>query len=160
MVKKEKEVKEISEDLLMHEEKILYRKNDLVVTNKRIIKHGTDFFSKLKHIFFEEYQDILLKDVLSIRINQHINGIFFKLGFIICLAIIPLSFFSNIDQFADYISIKLYSWILIISMICFASSYIFKFKVMNVIGQGIRMNFFDYDPEELLIIREIQKKNN
>ena len=158
-----KPVLNISENVLLKNETLLYTRDNIIITNKRLIKHKTGKLCKMYECFCDDYQDMELSKIVSIKINELIHMGLFSVGFA-TLLIVPLlltltqveaviSSFPYIEIFA----LKLSSIIFIISMIFFVFSYFNKKRVLSVIGLGgARIDYHKYNHGDLLRIREYQ----
>lgn len=172
MEEKKENKKEIKKDLIFNEkiimdgETVLHHNNDMIITNLRVIKHDAGKISKFFDFFSEDYQDIRLKDIVSIKINEKVHMGLVKLGTAVLLLAPFLIVTSQIEFITDLIpsivdySIKISNYLIFFSIILFVMSILKKNKVLYVLGLGgSRMEFHKYAHDDMLLIRKNQYKS-
>ncbi|MBR9690310.1 hypothetical protein GOV08_01360 [Candidatus Woesearchaeota archaeon] len=165
-----KEVKEkkldISENIFLKDEHVIYHNGDIFITNRRIIKHGSGMFSKFHEFFSEDYQDMDLQKIVSVKIEEQMNLGFVKIGTLFLLLIPFVLLIGEITALERYVSfITFYATqmgivLLFLSLLFYVVSFAKKRKVMSVFGEGsARMDFHEYDHKDFLAIRNHQYHN-
>ncbi len=158
--------------LLTSGEQVVYHSWNVYLTNKRIIKKNTSWWSRMFHFFYETFEDLDYRYLTSIKARNVINLKLFITGLIIPLlgviagildAIPGLSIISKEILWPLVNDLGVFGLILI-SLIIIISSLIIRDRVIEFYGSDgsvLRANHF-YD-EELVKVRELQElrmKNN
>lgn len=151
-------------DFLLADEDVLYKKGFLILTNKRLIKHGTDWQSKFFNLFNDEFQDIYYKDLISVQKVSKINTKYFSASIfflsIMCLALIINSvpiigpYAQKINQDPGSVMIAC----VFLSVLCLIIPFFTKIRVLRIYGNGAKIDFHHFEDEDVKTVRSYQQK--
>lgn len=151
-------------DFLLPDETILYQKGFLILTNKRVIKHGIGMVSKVFNLFDDEFQDLPYEKISSVQKINKINTSYVTWSFFLLL-LMAFALVANsipiIGQYAQKSPISSSSIaisLLVVSIIMLLMSFFMKIRVLRIYGEGTYLEFHIFDDEDARRIRDFEQK--
>ncbi len=150
-------------EFLLADEVVLYQKGFLILTNKRVIKHGIGMVSKVFNLFDDEFQDMPYEKISSIQKINKINSSYITYSFflllLMCFALVANSI-PIIGEYAQKSPISMSSIaisLLVVAIIMLLVSFFIKIRVLRIYGEGC-LEFHIFDDEDARRIRDYEQK--
>lgn len=159
-----KELEKKEYDFLLPDETVLYQKGFLILTNKRVIKHGIGLVSKFFNLFDDEFQDLPYERISSIQKINKVNTSYFTWSFFLLLLMAFALVANSIPLIGDYAQKSPISMssiaisLLVVAIIMLLVSFFVKIRVLRVYGEGTYLEYHVFDDEDARRIRDFEQK--